>query len=577
MGRVTDTISGSLATFRTPYKQDIRSLKAYFTPKQEGSGTPSPDNVRPITGWTGVEVGIPSTYQQVEYLESSGTQYIGLGLALNIANYCFYFRLMPLSLGGTSSSNNYAGIMGANAAPQVGWYQGGWTVGNAGSATPYLPAMGQIYEIEYSKDFNGTYYVDGQSTGIRRSGTMTCKLFWVEHKTTNAIARVYKAYAVDKDGAYAYNLIPCVRKSDSKPGMYDIISKTFFTNAGNGEFTYGEAVNEYNLTADWSSAGTVYGGYVDLVTGEVWADTAMVDMGDLKWTYVASDTVFYAVLSNKVNGAAKIKCSCYASGGNTGYSTPGYTVGYSTSASVVKRIFVGDPRYTTAASFKEAVAGQQLTYKLVEPQLVTTLTPTALRTLIGTNNIWCNSGDVEVKYDFAESWEISIIRKMVLIEMSRNSALINTLKKMNVVAGLTWEKGYINASGNINGAGSATKEVVSTLTSNPFEVGEEYIVLQRVNGAKSSDAYGWFAIGHYAADGTFRVREVPTVNGYVELSDCWFISYVPHTPAYTDGNVRFSFRTYGNCETYVISVSKLMQLFVTNGISDKIVFDDIET
>lgn len=32
------------------------------------------------------------------------------------------------------------------------------------------------------------------------------------------------------------NFIPCVRKADSKPGMYDTVSKTFYTNAGTGEF-----------------------------------------------------------------------------------------------------------------------------------------------------------------------------------------------------------------------------------------------------------------------------------------------------------------------------------------------------
>lgn len=40
-------------------------------------------------------------------------------------------------------------------------------------------------------------------------------------------------YATDKLLA---NYIPCVRKSDSKPGMYDTVSRTFKTNAGSGEF-----------------------------------------------------------------------------------------------------------------------------------------------------------------------------------------------------------------------------------------------------------------------------------------------------------------------------------------------------
>ena len=39
-----------------------------------------------------------------------------------------------------------------------------------------------------------------------------------------------------KNGVVVQNLIPCVRKSDSKPGMYDTVSKTFYTNSGTGEF-----------------------------------------------------------------------------------------------------------------------------------------------------------------------------------------------------------------------------------------------------------------------------------------------------------------------------------------------------
>ena len=30
------------------------------------------------------------------------------------------------------------------------------------------------------------------------------------------------------------------RKSDSKPGLYDIVNKQFYTNAGSGEFSFPE-------------------------------------------------------------------------------------------------------------------------------------------------------------------------------------------------------------------------------------------------------------------------------------------------------------------------------------------------
>lgn len=54
---VTDTASGAIASF--PDGSDLLpalSLVANIVPKQSGSGTPSPENVRPISGWTEVTV-----------------------------------------------------------------------------------------------------------------------------------------------------------------------------------------------------------------------------------------------------------------------------------------------------------------------------------------------------------------------------------------------------------------------------------------------------------------------------------------------------------------------------------------
>ena len=34
------------------------------------------------------------------------------------------------------------------------------------------------------------------------------------------------------------DLVPAVRTADSKPGLYDMVTHTLFTNAGTGEFVY---------------------------------------------------------------------------------------------------------------------------------------------------------------------------------------------------------------------------------------------------------------------------------------------------------------------------------------------------
>ena len=54
MGTVKYT--GPVASFHCPTNAEIRSLKVHFSPKQDGTGDPSSENVRPIVGWDGVEV-----------------------------------------------------------------------------------------------------------------------------------------------------------------------------------------------------------------------------------------------------------------------------------------------------------------------------------------------------------------------------------------------------------------------------------------------------------------------------------------------------------------------------------------
>ena len=52
---VEDTATGNPLTFETDLAKPLKSLVANFLPIQS-SGTPSPENVLPITGWTGLNV-----------------------------------------------------------------------------------------------------------------------------------------------------------------------------------------------------------------------------------------------------------------------------------------------------------------------------------------------------------------------------------------------------------------------------------------------------------------------------------------------------------------------------------------
>lgn len=56
MGNLTHTVSGDIASFRSAARVPIESLRCHFLPIQEGTGDPSPDNVRPIRGWNNIEI-----------------------------------------------------------------------------------------------------------------------------------------------------------------------------------------------------------------------------------------------------------------------------------------------------------------------------------------------------------------------------------------------------------------------------------------------------------------------------------------------------------------------------------------
>jgi hypothetical protein len=51
------------------------------------------------------------------------------------------------------------------------------------------------------------------------------------------------AHKIWENGTRVQDFVPCYRKADGVIGMYDLVTDTFFTNAGTGTFTKGADVN----------------------------------------------------------------------------------------------------------------------------------------------------------------------------------------------------------------------------------------------------------------------------------------------------------------------------------------------
>ena len=160
----------------------------------------------------------------------------------------------------------------------------------------------------------------------------------------------------------------------------------------------------YNGTSYTTDLGrTVYGGTLDVVSGVLTVDRAMVDLGSLNWTY-DNTSYAYSFFTSTTIGARKSGslgdacCSQYAINQGGRYSLgsgTGQIASYNEGAST--SVCVRDDNYTDATSFKTAMDGVQLVYELATPQTYQ-LTPQEVELLLGQNNVWSDGGDTAVTY-----------------------------------------------------------------------------------------------------------------------------------------------------------------------------------
>lgn len=144
---------------------------------------------------------------------------------------------------------------------------------------------------------------------------------------------------------------------------------------------------------------TMYGGYITVgKDGEVTAtvDSKESDIGSLSWEYNSTYSVFQVVVSGKTGTAGEesgIISSCYRSrpyGNNASFDTEDGIIFMHTNGSIRIR----DSRYTDASLFKTALTGQTLVYPLATPVTIK-LNHCTIRSLLGTNNIWADTGDIK--------------------------------------------------------------------------------------------------------------------------------------------------------------------------------------
>ena len=206
---------------------------------------------------------LPTEYQQVEYIENTGSSYIDTGKILT-QNNSFEFKMKSPEVLGSETSMNCGSRSGASFNNISSNFQGNnLTVDfNNSNYTWYRASYSMqpstIYKVYSSKLIRK---ISDENDNVLASNTNvcndtirtpnTCTIFKI-----NPAPQTYWLYARTKlyyfkiweNDELVMNLVPCYRKADNEIGMYDTITNTFLTNQGTDIFVKGNDVPNPDFT-----------------------------------------------------------------------------------------------------------------------------------------------------------------------------------------------------------------------------------------------------------------------------------------------------------------------------------------
>ena len=392
---MTITKSGELASFYTVNKAPIKHLKVYFSPKQAGEGDPSPSNVRAISGWQDLKV-CQSGKNLVKLTEYTG-QFFNVGNEVDLKKTTDRISV--------SENNNVISL----SAPDYPWY-------GCVCATDILPAG------------NYTIHTELSDNNVRRSAYSTDQNLITTNRwplvqdnvtiTLTELSRIVVTFSLQESGTIG-------------------TITNLQVEAGNNYTTY-EPYRGHTYNLDWSNdIGTIYGGYVDLITGELVQThflftRAIADMNNSEnypgWKNCSD---FNKIINYDIDTSGGIINNLIGNIGNElRYNTHGSGPTYPT-VWLPRNTFGSEMTQTKwMTDYLDLII--QFVLPLATP-IIHQLTSTQLQTFIGQNNIWSNADRVEVEYDLAESNDELYRRRNIILQgaphletVSGNIANFNT-------------------------------------------------------------------------------------------------------------------------------------------------------
>ena len=182
---------------------------------------------------------LPSGYIKLDYIESTGTQYIKLDLPITKDTICrIKFNMTEATGNCIMGSSAEFRFFNAHASTYLDWGRGtrGGRI-NGGSIK-----VGTLYDIEFGDFYvknldTGENIISGESWGDTITYSSRPIMIMKAPGMSEAKGKVYYAQ-VYETGTLVLDLLPCINP-DGKVGLYDIVNGKFYGNAGKGDFIAG--------------------------------------------------------------------------------------------------------------------------------------------------------------------------------------------------------------------------------------------------------------------------------------------------------------------------------------------------
>lgn len=193
---------------------------------------------------------LPSAFQEVEYIQSSGTQYIDTGVSISIG---FNNHLAKVKASFVQrNTESYDSIYGIDSNMQFARNSSGYFMDGANVASLMLN-LNEIYE--YTADYSTGQSSINNVTLTRNLNAGANPFLFCSNSGLlarySAYAKLYSCQIYD-NGTLVRNFVPCYRKADNVAGLYDLVNGVFYTNAGTGTFVVGPDVPSLNYSITYN-------------------------------------------------------------------------------------------------------------------------------------------------------------------------------------------------------------------------------------------------------------------------------------------------------------------------------------